>query len=446
MDLDRSRLKYTDDATNILLQNSARSLHGYVAFPQNIKGIVCIGHWGRSGSGLMSSMLDNHPELIQIYPHHSLLAVYTEVLPRVEHSESVEDIVNEILERFAHVDGHPVYWTSLAEERAGIFSEVLSHHLNSQRKIGALTRRSVFLAVHAAYAFAMNCQPATNIPLIIWHSHSNNFELRRQIRNDFPEVRFIVMVRYPPRARDSSLLAFYEALPRAFPNARTLISHHSPFSISLMNLLVMGEMGRKTSNTEDIVAVRFEDLHMRTRQTMEWISHWIGIDWNESLLRSTLRGAPWGKHSMYPVYGSRYNTGTRTLSYEDYYTKSQSRIDLIKYRAYQNEFMNTWSYNAFPLFKTTRFCALNIFCYWPTRLQWRALRNFLRNPGARSRAAIISEFFHEHWKLAKEFRAEFIRKRKAIGIGAVISKAPISEVKWPGSEIKNRNVGPKWVG
>ena len=376
-------------------------------------------------------MFDSHPQIVQIYPQHGLNAAYLHVLPDIADLESVEDVVNAALRCFARVDGHSESWTSLTEERAGVFSEVLAHHLFLQRTSRTLTRRSVFLAIHAAFAFAMDCLPKTDCPLVVWQSHANDFQLRRQIRKDFPEARFIVMARYPPRARDSALLAFSEAMPSAFPEAKGSFWHMDQFGVSLITLIHMAEMGRTMSDDEDIIAVRFEDLHMHTRQTMQWLAQWLGIEWDESLLQSTLRGVGWGKHSMYPAYGVRFNVGTRTLSYEDFYTRGQSRIDLIKYGAYQREFADAWAYDTSPTSPAITFLAMNVLCYWPTELQWRTLRTLMRHRGGRSRIEIFREFLKKHAELAKEFRSEYRRQRRKSGQYRVIGKAPVSDRRWP---------------
>lgn len=440
--LDRSRLVYIDNATYQLLRNEPSSFHRYVLAPLNIRGIVCIGCWGRSGSGLMSSMVDNHPELVQIYPQHSLIAANTEVLSEIGKAASIADAVNAIVACFAHVNGHPAEWrwTSLAEDRAGIFSEVLAHLLQAMSKDGHLTRRNAFLAIHAAYAQAMDCLPRTDTPFVVWQSHANDFAVRREIRGYFPEARFLVMGRYPPRARDSALVAFSEVLPQSLPEAYGHFFHSDPFHVSMQNLVFMREMGRQMYPGEDIVAVRFEDLHMRTRETMEWLGRWIGVAWHDSFLESTVRGVfGWGKASM---YGSRFNIGTRTLSWEDYCTKAQSFIDLVKYRAYQDEFMEAWGYKAIPMPRIARFVALKILCYWPVRLQWRVLRKLLWRPAHLSRTKIIAEFFKRHRELAKEFRAGYACACKGNCEFPVVEKASVNDIKWPGPEIRTRLPSP----
>jgi hypothetical protein len=39
-------------------------------------------------------------------------------------------------------------------------------------------------------------------------------------------------------------------------------------------------------------AVRLEDLHRRSRETLEGICNWLGLDWDDRLLESTFNGVP----------------------------------------------------------------------------------------------------------------------------------------------------------
>lgn len=430
MEYNRSHLTHSDEATFKILQ--AGGLRGYCASPQSIRGLVCIGAWGRSGSGLMSSMVDGHPEIVQIYPQHSLIAAYLEVLSALDSFKRVEDLVNAIVARFERVQHHPWTWTSLTADRAGRFSEILAHYIASNASSGSLTRRDVFLFVHAAFAYAMEVEPETESPLIIWQSHANDFAMRQQIRSDFPEVRFLVMARYPARARDSAFLAFAEALPKAFPDNTEHYFHQYPFFVSMQNLLHMNEMGRQMFPGEEIVAIRFEDLHMRTKETMACLADWLRVRWDDRLLESTLRGVKWGKFSMYPSYGEKYQVGTRSLTRQDFYTRGQSRIDLYKYGVYQEEFFKSWRYEVPRRSSIAKYLAMNVLCYWPVRLQWRTLRDFLREPRGRQRMDILRTFFQEHLKFANEFR-EFYRRNVRGDTKPAVPLAQVCDVRWPGS-------------
>lgn len=113
---------------------------------------------------------------------------------------------------------------------------------------------------------------------MVYGQHAVNDLLAKRLIEDFPQACFLHTVRDP--ITNTSRL--FERAYRDFGDeaAAEVISHLTFADIPHAN------MEART------LTVRFEDLHVRLKETMSEIVHWLGLPFQPALLESTFNGIP----------------------------------------------------------------------------------------------------------------------------------------------------------
>jgi hypothetical protein len=146
------------------------------------------------------------------------------------------------------------------------------------RRPGGIGRPSLIKAVHVAYAAARRRPVSTTEPVLVWNVHAiNPVETLKSLH---PDIRFVSTVRFPEKAIDSELFAFCFQSP----------NFDTP-EIVRRNLAVVFEMDRPLAARH--VAIRFEDMHCDPERTTRALASWIGVEWEPSLLESSIDGEPY---------------------------------------------------------------------------------------------------------------------------------------------------------
>lgn len=286
--------------------------------PERVNRIVAVGLWGRSGSYLLSNLLDGHPQTLALPPHssHWMAHFIALFLVRVEEGEFAEgSLLDPFVTEFC--DWFPNLFSDTQEARAadyirlgpsgewlaGVprakFQERFRHALAGLAERGTLTPRTLFAAIHTAYAAAcrMVIEPD---PVIVWQAHNVQNYHREFHERLLGPMQVLLTVRDPIRTYDSWLSATLDnqpcppttiIAPRLFLEYLRLTGHVSP---------VIAE--------GNLCAIRFEDMHNRTEPVMRAVAEWIGIRWDPVLLETTSdRKTVWFKT------GARRVTGTRPI-------------------------------------------------------------------------------------------------------------------------------------
>jgi hypothetical protein len=243
--------------------------------PDLVRGPVGILHWAKSGSYLLCSLLDGHPQVLQnpfeamfLYPYreNELFAGRPQaLLPKDEVLQWAE----------ANYDAIGGLRTSAAKAQAdfmAFFDLILSRRRNG------IGRPSLIKAVHVAYAAARRRPVSTTEPILVWNVHAiNPVETLKSLHSD---IRFVSTIRFPEKAIDSELFAFCFQSP-----------NFATHEIVRRNLAGVFEMDRPLAARH--VAIRFEDMHCEPERTTRALASWIGVEWEPSLLESSIDGQPY---------------------------------------------------------------------------------------------------------------------------------------------------------
>lgn len=316
--------------------------------PQLVKRVAVVTFYGRSGSYLLSSMFDWHPEVLTVSVD-GLYDFFKTLIPFLNERLKSGQVDLEHLINFL-VDNFPNFFSGLkraaesqlqTEEFRSYFTlfvqtfarVVQNFELRSGRDGMEATCFEIFLAMHLAYAKVLKREILTENPLIFWQQHLPIDRAHRdQLRRIFPETFFIKMIRQPEKTLDSHIHHHYAEFP---------LEPLSELFKVLYKQLTDFDCVFEGVDGENSFAVRFEDLHVDTRGVMTKLAQNLGISWKESLLESTENGLPYGFVNR---EGKRIS-GTNPNAAKNLSTKYLSTIDRIKIRYVLEKNYREWDYS-----------------------------------------------------------------------------------------------------
>jgi hypothetical protein len=236
------------------------------------------------------------------------------------------------------------------------------------------SRRAFFLFLHIAYNLALGRRPASSRPLIVYPQHFWNHVMASQFIDDFAQAKFIHTIRDPitlcgqmladrllpsepprdPNETQSAANASSGAergAPSEPPGAKT--SFLTAAKVCTGTLQKLADLLRRRrfhvlspingdrphfgmeSRTR---AIRFEDLHCDTAETMRDLSDWLGLPYQSTLLQSTFNGIPWVvKRDGITWSGRRPEQAQRSLRYIS--LKDRGLLFALFYKNFAN-----WNY------------------------------------------------------------------------------------------------------
>jgi hypothetical protein len=324
--------------------------------------VAAICFFGKSGSLLLASFLDGHEDVV--------------MLPALCGTD-----IYKFFERYQPLSlrdkliGYPAHAQQFAPLFEGDFAISSFQYYAAVQAILELyrewppdflsSRRAFFLFVHIAYNLALGRRPASSRPLIVYAQHFWNDVMARQLIEDFPRAKFIHTIR-DPITLSGQMLA--DRLLPGEPSADSSVTHpgkKNPPRLTLaawcvatlqrpVDLLrrrhfrvfspINGDRPHfgMESRTR---AVRFEDLHCATAETMRDLSHWLGLAYRATLIESTFNGIPWVVvRNGIAWSGSRPEQARRNLRYI-----SLNDRGLLFALFYKN--FETWNYPYPKLFR-----------------------------------------------------------------------------------------------
>ena len=262
-----------------LVANKIEDLRYYDVLNMDRALSVCF--WGRSGSLLLASYLDGHDDVILLPTSRGIL-------------------IYEFYERYQSLSLHdkliayPIFsndwWPYSPDFFQGEFSIAAADYYAAVAAIFEVygntpphlleTRRAFFQFLHVAYNLALGRRPASPHPLMVYQQHWRHDVLARRFVEDFPQARFIHCIRDPISAFD-----------RSFEHWVTVKGGIDALIWTVNNLL---HDDQPHSGMESRTrAIRFEDLHNNTVETIRRLVDWLGLPYQVALLKSTFNGTPW---------------------------------------------------------------------------------------------------------------------------------------------------------
>jgi hypothetical protein len=305
--------------------------------PSSISKVVCITFCGRSGSYLLSNLLDGHSNTLSLPPHAAINII--DVLASCgSKGESATAIATHIAQGLPYLFNDADHSAPLGDTTTAVgvsreeFIAVYQSGLIRANACGPITIGTLFRLVFIAYAVCLKRDVSTIDPVIVWQKHVPiERAMRPAVENIIGgEVFFITCVRRP----EVSLAAHIAHHMKEKP-----INHlHSVFS-QMFDAMIMA--AEKSEDVAHEYAVRFEDCHQNTRKTMESICRLIGIDFEEILLQTTLDG-----ELFYFTKNGKKITGTSPERAASKKTPLMNALDRIRIQMVMRPIYSAWGYPA----------------------------------------------------------------------------------------------------
>jgi len=261
--------------------------------------VVALVHFGRSGTGLLHSLIDGHPEVstmpsiyLSEYFDHStweriisggwskmvdrFMAIY-DVLFNAASTVPVQTKSNKLIRNIGREEG----MANVGDQRDEVlsvdktlFSAELQRLMNCYDQLDA----SIFFKlIHRAYDKAINDIPQKNI--IFYHIHNPDTYAQLNFVRSTPKANWVMMVREPVQSCVSWLRQSFEQ------------NNYEEVAGKIRTMLF--EIDTVIYHKQNAVGVRLEDLKERPRQTIPALCNWIGIKETESLYKMTAQGKKW---------------------------------------------------------------------------------------------------------------------------------------------------------
>jgi hypothetical protein len=270
--------------------------------------MVAMVHFGRSGTGLMHSLIDGHPEI------STLPSIYfSEYFDHTKWEEIISSGWDEIVDRFISIydvlfdatSSVPItskgkqlkYNMGIDEGMANLgnkrgevltlnktlFRSELNRLLSYHEEIDAFI---FFKLVHKAYDIVI--KNLHKRILIFYHIHNPDTPALLNFAKFAQQGSWIMMVREPIQSCESWIRQNYQKYD------------YPKIAIQISSMLF--EIDNIIYNTRPSIGIRLEDLKRRPRETIPALCNWMGIEENEQLYQMTAQGKKWWGDPSSPDY------------------------------------------------------------------------------------------------------------------------------------------------
>ena len=266
-----------------------------ILFPQQIVSLL---HYGRSGTGLLHSLIDNHSQ-ISTLPSYYLCRYFSkeiwddltrdgwdsvidnfiniyEVLFDARVSNPCLDTAHKNVEYFGVKEGMTAVGINKNEYLCldkKLFKKELSILLSNYSQIDQFT---FFKLVHIIFDRILN---NSNKNTIFYHLHYAIDYAKFNFIHQAPNSKWLVMVREPVTSCESWILDEFEE------------NDYTMLVTKLSSMLL--DISDPLFSNKDAVGLRLEDLKEKPRKTMPELCKWLGVKEEESLYNMTAQGKKW---------------------------------------------------------------------------------------------------------------------------------------------------------
>lgn len=250
-----------------------------------------------AGSFLLDSLINGHENVLSIPTFFSSY----EYMDEFENNRNIplEQIVRNFTRSgfFTHtqqVVGNKIPEENKTEEFFLQFESIL---LSILKNLTKLNSKNFFLAVNFAYAYIKNID-ITKIKVIFTHHHKSpslySFEkcvieetnIFKRINADFPDTKILITTRnfIEHHIRNMQIC---KSDPSGYLEVTDFLSVYSMVGY-YYTALILQHIYKK-----NLKFIKFENIHLKTKETMEEIADFLGIAYDNSMLESTFEGKLW---------------------------------------------------------------------------------------------------------------------------------------------------------
>jgi tetratricopeptide (TPR) repeat protein len=292
-------LSILSSADNIFIKNpkvSSSELITGLTLPKKITAMV---HFGRSGTGLLHSLIDGHPEVStlpsiyfsEFFDHFAwekiIAGGWEEMADRFTTTYAVLFNASSAIKiasggnKFIHNIGRKEGMTNVGTERnevlsldKKVFVKELKQLMNCHDQLDALT---FFKLVHSAYEKVLHNHNEKN--LIFYHIHNPDTNAQLNFLRLAPNTSWLMMVREPLQSCESWIMKNFRD------------NDYRKIANQIFQMLF--EVDKAIFRNKNSIGVRLEDLKECPKETILALCGWLGIKEKDSLYQMTAQGKKW---------------------------------------------------------------------------------------------------------------------------------------------------------
>lgn len=311
-------------------------------------GAIGIQNYGPSGTLLLQSLLDGHPQILTtpaLYSRH--LYTFWETWGHLDAQPLIETFMTSYRHWFSP-DGAEKAWGlhqlgPQMKDAVWVPADAFGRAMRQRMQPASTGSRRAFLtAVYHAYASALGRQVRAPAYLV-YPMHSLPVRHADYLVEDFPNAKFLYMVREPLQNMGSLMKhIMVNRLPvHPFESAVSqLLNDYMRHGGWREARFVKGDRPYRDDYADRSRAIRLEDLHADPSHTLREVCFWLGIEWHDGLLESTFDGKRWWNRPESPrVSGfGTHSTGRK-------YTELFSAFDRRRLHALAHPKATAWRYD-----------------------------------------------------------------------------------------------------
>ena len=292
-------LALLSNANNLVTKNPKQSAGLRQGTPVLVNSPVALVCFGRSGTGLLHSLIDGHPE-VSSFPSiyfseyfdyatwvkinsagwdemvDNFIAIY-EVLFDANSIVPIEGKSKQLLRKIGQKEGMAnvgYQRNEVLKVEKNLFRSELIRLINVHKEVNAFL---LFELAHAAYEVAINSQNKKS--LIFYHIHNPDNYAQINFMSSAPSAKWIVMVRDPLQSCESWLTTSFNK------------NDYGEITNKIISMLF--EVNNIIYHRQRSIGIRLEDLKEYPRKIIPALCEWMGIGETESLYEMTAQGKKW---------------------------------------------------------------------------------------------------------------------------------------------------------
>ena len=296
------------------IKNSKPNITEIGAKPRPQETIVGLLHFGRSGTGLIHSLIDDHPQV------STLPSIYlSEFFDVAAWERIIGGGWDQIPDRFIAM--YPVLFDATATNPVSTFGGNLIYSIGEREgmtQVGAGKDESLcldricfrselhrvmshygqldpfvfFQLVHLAYEKALTNYNEKKV--LFYHIHNPDTYAKLNFVRYAPNAKWLMMVREPIQCCESLVHRYFNR------GDYLVVASHLVLTLFQVDDVIF--------RNQESVGVRLEDLKERPKAVMLALCDWMGIDEEESLYEMTAQGKKWWGDPSSPDYGTEAMT------------------------------------------------------------------------------------------------------------------------------------------
>ncbi len=287
------------------------------------KRITALLHFGRSGTGYLHSLLDNHPEI------STMPGIYMSgFVGRKVWNSLAREGFSEIPNHFSHLykvlfnarlpDSIPpafvsdIYSTKSVGQAEGFVQmgesrdtplslerdQFLENLSNITKHLDDIDHGQLFEAIHHAFEKTLGTN-FENKRLIFYHLHKNDPYAMSNFLRYFPSAQILMIIRNPLESCESWAQKFsVSKQSNGYKMYESLVNRIIPMLMDLNSPIF---------HNQNSAAICLEDLKAKPIETMRRLCAFLDIEDAPSLYRSTMQGLKWWGDPSSKLYGRTHD-------------------------------------------------------------------------------------------------------------------------------------------